>query len=166
MQIPSINVLFVSCENAVRSILAEACLNHLGNGRLRGFSCGVPGHTVGTVSETVLGVLKAAGMPTENLSSKPWDSFTRNGAPRMQFVIALDEGSVARHPCWPGQPVTAVWHYPAILGPGGDSADIQPVALQTLYSLRRRLELLVALSQHGTSSTDLRSDIRDMAHIR
>jgi hypothetical protein len=83
----------------------------------------------------------------------------------MDFVIALDPASVDQHPSWPGQPVTALWSYPAILSPGGNDSDMRPLALQTLYSIRRRLELLIALPMHGPDRTALRDDIRDMAYM-
>lgn len=161
----TIQVLFVSCENAARSILAEACLNQLGGGRFKAFSCGMPELTGGSVHPAVLEVLASAQVPTDGLSSKPWHNFTRNGAPRMDFVIALDPDSVAQHPRWPGQPMTAVWSYPAVLSPGRADMDVKRLALHTLYSLRRRLELLIALPMHGADRTALRDDIRDMAYM-
>jgi hypothetical protein len=63
------------------------------------------------------------------------------------------------------EPVTALWNYPAVLYSGGTDVAMRPVALQTLYSIRRRLELLVALPMHGIDSTALRDDVRDMAHM-
>lgn len=161
----TVHVLFVSCENAARSILAEACLNQLGGGRFKAFSCGMPGLAGGTVHPAVLEVLASAQIPADGVFSKPCDNFTRNGAPRMDFVIALDPDSVLQHPRWPGQPMTAVWSYPAILSGGRADLDIKRLALHTLYSLRRRLELLIALPMHGADRAALRDDIRDMAYM-
>lgn len=161
----SIHVLFVSCANRARSILAEACLNQLGKGRFHAFSCGMPGHTGGPIPAPVLEVLEAASVATTGLHSKSWSEFTRMGAPRMDFVISLDEATTKQHPSWPGQPDTALWGSPAILTPNIDGLELKVISLQALYSLRRRLELLVALPMHGSDRTALRSDIRDMAHM-
>ncbi|WP_411881455.1 protein tyrosine phosphatase [Polaromonas sp. YR568] len=161
----SIHVLFVSCANRARSILAEACLNQLGKGRFHAFSCGARGHTGGPIPEPVLEVLETASVATTGLHSKSWNEFTRLGTPRMDFVISLDEATASQHPSWPGQPDTALWGSPAILLPGIDSSELKAMSLQTLYSLRRRLELLVALPMHGSDRAALRSDIRDMAHM-
>jgi arsenate reductase len=159
------HVLFVSSENTARSILAEACLNQLGKGRFRAFSCGSPEQIGGPVPPFILDVLTTAQIPIDGLQSKSWTEYTRIGAPRMDFVIALDQTTVHLHPRWPGQPVTALWNYPAVLYSGGTDVAMRPVALQTLYSIRRRLELLVALPMHGIDSTALRDDVRDMAHM-
>jgi arsenate reductase len=35
-----------------------------------------------------------------------------------------------------------------------------------LYSLRRRLELLVSLPMAGTDKSALHADVRDLAHLR
>jgi len=37
--------------------------------------------------------------------------------------------------------------------------------LNTLHSLRRRIELLVSLHSRGVDRADLRHDLRDMAHM-
>ena len=160
-----ITVLFVSHQNAVRSILAEACLNQLGKGRFKAFSCGVPGQTDSPVPQVVHGVLAACAFPSKDLHAKSWNDFVRIGSPRLNFVIALDESTVGFHPSWPGQPDTALWSCPPVLRAGYTDYDLKPAALQTLYLLRRRLELLVALPMHGFDRSALRSDIRDLAYM-
>jgi arsenate reductase len=160
-----ISVLFVSRENAVRSILAEACLNKLGKGRFKAFSCGVPGQTYHPVPTVVVDVLAEAAIPTTGSHSKPWSDFLRSGAPHLDFVISLDAGTVGLHPSWPRQPATVLWNCPAILSVDRGESDRKSAVLQTLYTLHRRLELLVALPMHGADRSALRSDIRDMAHM-
>lgn len=39
-------------------------------------------------------------------------------------------------------------------------------AIQMLYALRRRLELFVNLPLHGADRAAIRSDVRDLAHMR
>ena len=159
------NVLFVSEENGCRSLLAEACLNHLGKGKLRAFSCGVPGQvTEKPFSWTVL-ALQTASIPTTNLRCKPWTEFTRNGALKMDFVVALDNDSFTSHPIWPGQPVTALWDYEHIEGRSKRRTDAGISALQTLMSLRRRIELLVSLHARAKTRGDLQHDLRDLSHV-
>jgi len=159
------NVLFVSEENGCRSLLAEACLNHLGKGKLRAYSCGVPGNIVEKPFSWTLLALQTASIPTTNLRCKPWTEFARHGALKMDFVVALDRDSLEMHPSWPGQPVTALWDFEHIGGGSKRRAEGGISALQTLMSLRRRIELLISLHARAKTRTDLQHDLRDLSHV-
>lgn len=165
MQQKTSNVLFVSEENGCRSLLAEACLNHLGRGKLKAFSCGVPHQVVDSPFGWTPLALQTAGIPEGNLRCKAWTEFTRSGAPKMDFVIALDQGTMDLHPSWPGQPVTALWDYPHIEGGSKNRNKAGLSAVQTLMSLRRRIELLVSLHARGKTHADLQHDLRDLSHV-
>jgi arsenate reductase len=83
----------------------------------------------------------------------------------MDFVIALDAETVAEHPCWDGQPETALWDYPLIAASKGKETNLGVASIQTLVSLRRRIELLVSLHSRAQTRSDLRHDLRDLAHL-
>lgn len=165
MQQSATGVLFVSRDNAARSLLAEACLRYLGKAQFRAFSCGVPSISKGQPADWTLLALKTAGIPVDGLRCKGWSEFTRNGAPRLDFVIALDEETAHQHPIWMGQPETAVWAYPPLAPIAGNSTDVAIATLQTLHSLRRRIELLISLHSKVAKRADLRHDLRDMAYL-
>ena len=158
------NVLFVSRENGCRSLLAEACLNHLGKGKLKAYSCGMPSELAPKPPSWTTLALQTAGIPTTTLACKAWTDFTRSGAPRMDFVIGLDADSYAQHPAWPGQPVTALWACPAIAS-GKKSMDPGIAAVQMLLSIRVRVELLVSLHARGRRPSDLQHDVRDLSFV-
>ena len=160
-----INVLFVSRENSVRSLLAEACLRHLGSGRFRAYSCGDPSCLSKTPNKMALTVLITTGIPINGLCSKPWTDFTCSGAPKMDFVILLDDSIAHKHPAWPGQPETALWDYPEVSKKGRTGMNAATDMLSVLHSLRRRIELLISLCSKVRNRTELRHDLRDMAHI-
>lgn len=102
------NVLFLCSGNSARSIMAEALLNALGEGRFRAFSAG--SRPAGAVHAGALAQLAAAGLPTEGLRSKSWDEFAAPGAPEMDAIITLCDGAAGDAcPAWPGHPVTAHW---------------------------------------------------------
>lgn len=159
------NVLFVSRENACRGLLAEACLRQLGNGKFRVFSCGAPSEVADQPKGWTLLALQAAGIPATGLHCKSWTEFTRNGAVKMDFVIKLDAETAINHPAWVGQPVTALWEYPPIIERKKNQTDLGLDTMQTLLSLRRRIELLVSLRARSRNRTDLQHDLRDLNHV-
>jgi protein-tyrosine-phosphatase len=160
------HVLFVSRENACRSLLAEACLRHLGGKKFKVFSCGVPNKVSERPQSWTLLALQTAGIVSTDLRCKPWTEFTRGGAPKMDFVIALDAKTAGDHPSWPGQPETALWEYPAVgTQPSVSKLDPGIEAVNVLFSLRRRIELLVSLHSRAGSRAELRHDLRDLAHV-
>ena len=102
------NVLFLCTGNSARSVLGEAVLNHVGNGRFRGFSAGsLP---KGQVHPMTLDTLEQAGISTDGLRSKSWEEFAGPAAPKMDFVFTVcDNAAGETCPIWPGQPMTAHW---------------------------------------------------------
>lgn len=159
------NVLFISVENALRSQLAEACLRHVAKGHLNAFSCGVPGRLAHAVSPIALEVLYRAGMPIAQLKPKSWDLFKAAGSPRMDYVISLDEQTAREHPAWPSQPELALWSYPPLLWTLAPVPDRERQAEHVLLSLQRRIEFLVSLQARVAHRSELRGDLRDLAHI-
>jgi arsenate reductase len=81
------NVLFLCTGNAARSLIAEALLDRLGQGRFRAFSAG--SHPAGRVHPFALRVLEERGLPTAKLRSKSWDEFASGEAPVMNFVFTV-----------------------------------------------------------------------------
>jgi len=102
------NVLFLCTGNSARSILGEAILNHVGQGRFKGYSAGsTPKNAVHLMT---LETLAKVGVPTEGLRSKAWDEFAVPGAPKMDFIFTVcDNAAGETCPIWPGQPLTAHW---------------------------------------------------------
>lgn len=158
------SVLFVSVENSYRSLLAEACLRHLGQGTLKAFSCGIPSRIADTPSPWTLLALQTAGIPSDGLQCKSWSEFSKSGSPKVDFVIALDAQAADSQPAWRGQPETALWAYPPMVTGKTSSIDNSVSAVHVLMSLRRRIELLVSLHQRTERHSDLRHDLRDLAH--
>ena len=102
------NVLFLCTGNSARSILGEAVLNHLGEGRFRAFSAG--SQPKGDVHLLALETLRNAGISTEGLRSKAWDEFAAPGAPSMDFIFTVcDNAAGETCPLWPGHPMSAHW---------------------------------------------------------
>jgi len=160
----TINVLFLCTHNSARSILAEAILNHIGQGRFRAYSAGSSPRDNQQPNPLGLQVLQDAGIAVEGLRSKSWDEFAQPQAPRMDLVVTVCDNAAGEVcPYWPGQPATAHWGYadPS----AGDGSDAQKLEAfrQTLHALKRRLDLLVSLPQAKLEKTLLQSAVRQLA---
>ncbi|MDD2886101.1 MAG: arsenate reductase ArsC [Dechloromonas sp.] len=139
-----LNVLFLCTGNSARSILAEAILNHLGQGRFQAFSAG--SQPTGQVNPYVLDLLNQQGLPTESLHSKHWDVFARPEAPLLDFVFTVCDNAAGEVcPVWPGQPMTAHWGLADPAAVDGDDAAKRHAISMAFRLLHRRLSLFVSL---------------------
>lgn len=138
------NVLFLCTGNSARSIMAEALLNVLGAGHFRAFSAG--SHPSGTVQPMAAELARAMGYPIDRMRSKNWDEFAAEGAPQMDIVITVcDNAAGETCPVWPGHPAIAHWGVADPVAVEGDE-DVRKRAFVAAYAtLRRRIELLLAL---------------------
>ena len=138
------NVLFLCTGNSARSILAEALLNVLGNGRFHAFSAG--SHPGGRVQPIAAELACALGYPREALRSKSWDEYANADAPRMDMIITVCDNAAGEScPVWPGHPAVAHWGVPDPATVDGCEDLRRQAYLDAMVSLRRRVELLVAL---------------------
>ena len=159
-----LNVLFLCTHNSARSILAEALLNHIGQGRFRAFSAGSSPRENQQPNPLGLQVLQSAGVPINGLRSKSWDEFAGDQAPRMDLVITVCDNAAGEVcPYWPGQPATAHWGYPDPSAGDGTDAEKLEAFRQTLHALKRRLELLVSLPTEKLEKTLLQGTARELA---
>jgi len=158
------SVLFLCTHNSARSILAEAILNHIGQGRFKAYSAGSSPHDNQQPNPLALHVLQRAGIAIEGLRSKSWDEFGHPGAPPMDLVITVCDNAAGEIcPHWPGQPATAHWGYAAPSAVEGSEAQKLEAFRQTLLALKRRLELLISLPDAKLARAMLETIARDMA---
>lgn len=159
-----INVLFLCTHNSARSILAEATLNHIGQGRFKAYSAGSSPRENQQPNPMALQVLANAGIDTAGLASKNWDVFGTPDAPHMHLVITVcDNAAGETCPYWPGQPATAHWGYPDPSEVQGTDEQRLEAFRQTLHAIRRRLELLVNLPLANVDKLMLQKQARDLA---
>ena len=160
---PAFNVLFLCTRNSARSIMAEAILNKIGQGRFRAFSAGSQPAPEGPLPE-VLAQLKALGHDVSSLHSKSWDEFTGPQAPRMDFVIALCDtlaGQVC--PDFGATTVTAAWPLPDPAKFGGNTAEHATLLNELYAGLRRRLEVFSSLPFASLDRMALKARLDELA---
>ncbi|MFN3819873.1 arsenate reductase ArsC [Blastomonas sp.] len=136
------NVLFLCTGNSARSILGEAVLNKMGQGRFKAYSAG--SHPKGEVHPMALSVLEGMGFDTDGLSSKSWEAFSAPGSPEFDFIFTVcDNAAGETCPVWLGHPTTAHW---GIEDPAAVEGEGQRDAfLQALRYLSNRIALFLAL---------------------
>jgi protein-tyrosine-phosphatase len=164
MNATPLNVLFLCTHNSARSILAEALLNHLGQGRFAAYSAGSSPRENQQPNPLGLQVLQEVGVATNGLRSKSWDEFATDSAPHMDLVITVCDNAAGEVcPYWPGHPATAHWGYPDPSAGEGSEAEKLLAFRHTLLALKRRLELLISLPADKLAKTMLQSTARDLA---
>ena len=140
------SALFLCTGNSARSILAEALLNRLGEGRWRGFSAG--SFPKGEVHPMALQVLAGHGFPTAGLRSKSWDEFAGAGAPRLDLVVTVcDNAAGEACPIFPGTPARLHW---GLADPAAVEGAGQRAAFEAAYDeLEARISAFLAGQPDG-----------------
>jgi arsenate reductase len=155
------NVLFLCTGNSARSILAEALLGTLGQGRFNAFSAG--SQPAGRVQPIAIELARELGYPVERLRSKSWDEFAEPGAPVIDMVITVCDSAAAETcPIWPGHPATAHWGVPDPASVAGDEMTRRKAFVAAMAALRRRVELLVALPLEKLDRLATQSKLREI----
>jgi len=158
-----LSVLFLCTHNSARSILAEALLARLGNGRFTAYSAGSSPRDSGKPNPLAVQVLEEAGLATADLRSKSWDEFILPEAPVIDVVITVCGAAEETCPVFPGHPATAHWGFedPS----AGDATDVVKLAAfrATLLQISQRIELLVSLPDAALQRLVLEQTVRNLA---
>jgi arsenate reductase len=151
-------VLFLCTGNSARSLMAEALLNVLGQGRFRAYSAG--SHPTGTVNPLTLEPVKTIGYPLDALRSKSWEEFAQPGAPPMDFIITVCDAAAGEAcPIWLGRPITAHWGVPHPAAVQGTEAEKRRAFEQVFARIRARIMLLVSLRLDDGDPRRIQHDI-------
>lgn len=138
------NVLFLCTGNSARSIMAEALLNSLGQGRFRAYSAG--SHPGGVVHPLAIEKARLLDYPLENLRSKSWDEFSLPGAPQMDFIITVcgnAKGEVC--PVWPGHPISAHWGFEDPAAVQGSDTEKRHAFEKIFRQISSRIHVFISL---------------------
>lgn len=155
------NVLFICTGNSARSILAEGLMNELGRGRFKAYSAG--SHPKGTVHPLALQTLQSLRIPADGFRSKSWEEFAKPGALHMDFVFTVcDQAAGEMCPVWPGQPMTAHWGMPDPAAAEGSDEVKQQAFRDAVVTMKRRLELMLALPISRLSEMALSQEVKDI----
>ncbi|MDQ5908596.1 MAG: hypothetical protein QG599_688 [Pseudomonadota bacterium] len=158
------NVLFLCTGNSARSILAEALMNHLGQGRFRAFSAG--SFPTGKVNSFTLKLLELQGISIEGLRSKSWDEFAAPDSPPLDFVFTVcDRAAGETCPMWPGQPMSAHWGVDDPAAAEGDDAQKMLAFRKALRELENRIKIFINLPISSLDRIKLKSRLDEIGQI-
>ena len=155
------NILFLCTGNSARSILGEILLTTLSHGKFVGYSAG--SKPAGFVHPLAIRIAKELGYPLEMLSSKSWDQFGTDSAPKMDFIITVcDSAANEECPYWPGHPATAHWGFPDPASVAGSDEEKWDAFKKVEIGLRNRIELLMDLSVDQLNHLQIKEKLEDI----
>jgi arsenate reductase len=152
-------VLFLCTGNSARSILAEALLNHLGEGRVEAASAGT--HPKGAVHPRALALLERSGIPTRALASESVELYAGPAARELDLVVTLcDRAAAEPCPVLPGAPAAVHWGLADPAATEGSDEERDAAFERTLVELQARLQLLLALPDDALRGGELAGETR------
>ncbi len=149
-------VLFLCSGNSARSLMAEAILTTLGEGRFAARSAGTQPRAA--ADPQALDLLRRHGHDLAGLRPKGVETFRGPAAPRFDFVFTVCDRA-AHEDCaaWPGQPMTAHWGLPDPAAVSGAPALRALTYAATYAELHRRIAAFVALPLAGLERVALQA---------
>src|SRR5207237_9824834 len=107
--------------------------------------------------------LRNLRVPTDGFRSKDWSEFSLPDAPKLDFVFTVCDNAAGEVcPVWPGQPVTAHWGVPDPAAVEGTEEERRNAFRSAAVTLKRRIELMLALPIDRLGPVALRREINDI----
>jgi arsenate reductase len=155
------NVLFLCTGNSARSVIAEAILNKIGQGRFLAYSAG--SQSKGILNPNTTELLRGLGYDPSIYRSKSWNEFTKPGVPKFDFVFTVCDNAAAETcPLWPGQPMTAHWGIPDPAEAKGTPAEIGLAFKDAYRMLNQRIGIFVALPIKSLDRFSLQNRLKEI----
>jgi len=157
-------VLVLCTGNSARSILGEAMLNLLGEGRIA--ACSAGSKPKGAPHPGALRLLERKGIDTSGFRSKSWLEFTEEGAPPIDLAITVC-GNAAGESCpvFMGAPLKAHWGLPDPADVTGEDAEVDAAFEQTWHWLEMRARALLALPFETMNRQQLATELAEIGQM-
>ena len=146
-----LNILVLCTGNSCRSVLGEAMINHLSQGRFKAFSAG--SHPIGRINPGALATLARHGLPTEGYVSQSWDEFEDTNIDIM--ISVCDSAAGEACPAYLGKAVRGHWGLADPAHIKGTAEEVEAAFEATYAALENRIHKLLALPVESLSRLEL-----------
>ena len=132
-----VKVLFVCVHNSSRSQMAEAFLNHLGNGQFIAESAGLE---PGTLNQVVVNAMKLDGIDISNNKTKTVNSITSSGKKFDYVINVCDETNAEKCPIVPGSSAGLHWIFDDPSALNGSYVEKLNQTLLIMHQIKTKIE--------------------------
>ncbi|MCK5479400.1 MAG: arsenate reductase ArsC [Methylococcales bacterium] len=150
-----LNVFVICTGNSCRSVMGEALVNHLGQGRLKAFSAG--SNPIGRINTGALATLQRHNLPTKGYQSQSWEDF--EDTPMDIVITVCDNAAGETCPVYLTKAVRAHW---GVSDPGHvEGTDEEKIAAfeQTFATLKLRVAKMLELPLETMPAEKLRNEL-------
>ena len=153
------NVLVLCTGNSARSIMGEALINVLGQGRFKAYSAG--SQPMGRVNPFAVEQAQTIGYDTSTVRSKSWDEFSQPDATPMDIVITVCDSAAGEScPLWRGSPIKVHWGFADPSHVNGSDDDKRAAFAITFAQIRKKVEALMQLPIDQLTTEQLNNELQ------
>lgn len=149
------NVLVLCTGNSCRSVMGEALVTALGQGRFKGYSAG--SKPIGRINAGALATLERHGLPTEGYTSKSMEAF--RDQPIDILISVCDSAGKEPCPVFLGPAIRTHW---GVEDPGHVVGTPEEIitAFDTVFDLlKRRIQAMVELPIPSMSREEISREL-------
>jgi len=148
-------ILFICTHNRCRSILSEAMVNHLSNGRITAASAG--SQPAGEVHPLSLKYLAEAGVPTDGLISQSWDELEDFNADVV--VTVCDSAAQEACPVWFGKAIKLHWGLGDPSKVQGSEEEVKAEFTACISEIEKRVNAMLNLDLENLKGDALKTEL-------
>jgi len=148
-------ILFICTHNRCRSILSEAMVNHLSNGRIIAASAG--SQPAGEVHPLSLKYLAEAGVSTDGLISQSWDDLEDFNADVV--VTVCDSAAQEACPVWFGKAIKLHWGLSDPSKVQGSEQEVKTEFVARISEIEERVQAMLNLDLENLEGDALKAQL-------
>lgn len=153
------NVLVLCTGNSARSIMGEALINVLGQGRFKAYSAG--SQPMGRVNPFAVEQAQTIGYDTSTVRSKSWDEFSQPDSIVMDIVMTVCDSAAGEScPLWRGSPIKVHCGFADPSHVNGSDDDKRAAFAITFAQIRKKVEALMQLPIDQLTTEQLNNELQ------